>query len=179
MTIRSSVKSLGTVLALGVTMGSTLPAHAQWRDDDARNRGVITRQDDRRAPAPPVIAFRRSPRWVTVPGTRVYVVNRNERPGYDIFRYGSTYYIYDNGWWYRSNRWNGRFVAIDERMVPTAFYDVPRAEWRSYPSGWENRAWQDHRNRTGHNDRWHRDNGSREDNGRHRGNDRGHGGRRY
>ena len=53
-----------------------------------------------------------------------------------MFRYGSNYYVYDNGYWYRANRWNGPFVAITFNAVPGDFRTVPRREWRTYPSEW-------------------------------------------
>ena len=88
------------------------------------------------APDPPEVYFSHNPRWVTVPGTRVLVLSQRDRQDYDIFRYGSSYYIYDNGYWYRSNRLNGTFVAIDARAVPSVFQQVPASQWRSYPQSW-------------------------------------------
>jgi hypothetical protein len=92
--------------------------------------------DIRSAPDPPEVYFSRNPRWVTVPGTRVLVLSQRDRQDYDILRYGSWYYIYDNGYWYRSNRLNGTFVAIDARKVPSAFQQVPASQWRNYPQSW-------------------------------------------
>ncbi|MEO6462034.1 MAG: hypothetical protein ABIP29_03075, partial [Candidatus Eisenbacteria bacterium] len=43
------------------------------------------------------IAFRRTPRWVEVPGTRVYVIHDEMRPGQDFFRYDNRYYVYNHG----------------------------------------------------------------------------------
>ena len=113
------------------------------------------------APAPPRIAFRTSPHWVTIPGTTVYRVRDDERPNYDMLRYGSQYYIYDGGYWYRSNRWSGPFVTLEERRVPVAFYQVPQTHWRNYPPGWSNPK---NPHSTG-----------RHDNGRHKGGHAGHG----
>ena len=40
-----------------------------------------------------------------------------------MFRYGSSYYIYNNGWWYKSHHWSGPYVAINDDYVPMAFQD--------------------------------------------------------
>ena len=90
------------------------------------------------APAAPVVIFRTAPRWDVIPGTLVARVRDNERPDYDLFRYGSRYYAYDNGYWYRSARLDRPFVVINERSVPIAIAAVPHDQWRSYPPGWMN-----------------------------------------
>ena len=133
-------------LVLGLMAFAAVPAHA---GEVVRVRTVSL------APAAPRITFTTSPHWVTVPGTTVYRVRDDERPSYDMLRYGSRYYVYDQGYWYRSSRWNGPFVTIEERYVPTVFYDVPRTHWRNYPPGWANRK---NPHSTG-----------RHDNGRHKG----------
>jgi hypothetical protein len=123
-------KSVLPLLVLGVTLLSANPARAQDRDD----RWRVSVQ----APAPPEVYFRHSPRWENIQGTRVYVVRDEDRPDYDMFRYGGSYYIYNDGYWYRGDRWNGPFVAIDFSSVPDEFRSVPRDEWVSYPSNWAN-----------------------------------------
>ena len=141
-----STKPWLVVLILGLTAPAILPAHAQNRD---YNRGLNA------APAPPRVEFRRQPRWMGVPGTNVLMVRTQDRPAYDLFKVGSAYYIYDNGYWYRANRWRGAFTAIDQRSVPVAFNNVPRQYWRSYPAGWANQHdngrhnGQDKRNKNG------------------------------
>lgn len=86
----------------------------------------------------PQVTFSTSPVWETIPGTNVSWVREQQRPNYDLFRYGSKYYIYNDGYWYRSSRLNQRFALIDERYVPVAFSGVPSDHWRSYPVGWTN-----------------------------------------
>ena len=118
-------------------------------------------------PAPPTIVFRSQPRWVQVPQSRVYVVDRYERPAYDMFRFGGFYFIYSDGYWYRSRRYNGPFVFVEENYVPRPIYLVPASEWRSPPRGlppgiakkYRDDGWNDNRGR-----------------GHGRGNGRGHGG---
>lgn len=88
------------------------------------------------APPPPTVTFSTTPEWEMVPGTRVYVVNDQMRPDYDMFRVGSTYWIYDNGYWYRATSWNGDYVAVNSTAVPATISTVPQTYWRSYPTTW-------------------------------------------
>lgn len=83
------------------------------------------------------LSFGTTPRWETVPGTRVYVVDDADRPDYDVFRYNNSYYVYRNSQWYSSNDWRGDFRVIDETQVPVDFQSVPQNYWRSYPSRWQ------------------------------------------
>lgn len=85
------------------------------------------------------VSFGTSPRWETVPGTQVYVVRDVDRPNYDIFRFGGSYYVYSNDRWYTSRRMNGDFVYITDDRVPYELSLVPRERWRSYPSRWSYR----------------------------------------
>lgn len=94
------------------------------------------------APPPPVVVYRRSPRWVMVPHQSVYVVN-DDNLGYDYFRYGGLFYIYNSGYWYRSRSYRGPFVAIEQRSVPAPFWSLRERDdyrWRhrpeAAPPGW-------------------------------------------
>jgi hypothetical protein len=90
--------------------------------------------------------FQKTPNWVAVPGTRVYMVRDDMRPTMDFFRFGNRYYVYDHGTWYRSTRWNGRYVMVHERNLPAQFHKVPRTHWRDYPGNWdERRDWKSNR----------------------------------
>lgn len=105
--------------------------------DNGRNSNDRNwRYDVARAPAPPQMYFRRTPRWGRVPGTQVMIVRDRNRPDYDMFRLGSKFYLEVDGYWYRSNRWNGPYAAIDQRSIPNEFSNVPRQYWRSYPANW-------------------------------------------
>lgn len=85
------------------------------------------------------VQFGTQPRWVTVPGTSVYEVPMSDRPDYDVFREGNTYYVYDNDRWYSSTRPEGDYTAIEDNYVPTDFNRIPRDHWRNYPSSWSDR----------------------------------------
>jgi hypothetical protein len=124
-----------TVLILGLTAITVLPAQAQNRDYNSNyNRG------QNQAPMPPRVEFQGQPRWMNVPGTNVQMISAGQRPSYDLFRMGSSYYIYDSGYWYSSNRWNGSYTSIDQRYVPSDFMNVPREYWRDYPATWANQT---------------------------------------
>ncbi|MFI5370479.1 MAG: hypothetical protein ACHQ52_02900 [Candidatus Eisenbacteria bacterium] len=108
------------------------------------------------APPPPVVVYRHSPDWVYVPGPQVYVVNDN-RVGYDYFRYGGMFYIYNDGWWYRARSYRGPFVAVETRYVPRPIFAMNDRQyhWRhrpevvaerdDVPPGWHHgkAAWKD------------------------------------
>ena len=91
------------------------------------------------APPPPVVVFRTEPRWVVLPTSHVsYYDGPND---YDYLRYGSHYYIYNNGYWYRAPQYRGPYVAIREAYVPRAFYGLNdrgyhwRHAWKKAPPG--------------------------------------------
>ena len=94
-------------------------------------------RDYRNAPPAPRIVMRTAPRWRVVPNTRIYVAT-NSSTDFDLFRVGNTYYLYSDGYWYRSNRWNGTFMATSEDRVPREFMRVPRNQWRHGPPPWAN-----------------------------------------
>ncbi len=87
------------------------------------------------------INFGKAPRWQNVPGTSIREIRQGDRTDYDMFRYGRTYYAYNNvnGRWYRSRNYRGRFMMIDDRSVPRELRRIPRNHWRNYPTAWEDR----------------------------------------
>jgi hypothetical protein len=87
------------------------------------------------APPPPVIVVREPPRVVYVPSARVYVVD-DDAWAYDGFHVGSYWYVYEDGWWYRSRTWRGPYAVIETRYVPARIHDVPVRYWRrGHPHG--------------------------------------------
>lgn len=102
--------------------------------------------------------FDNRPRMVVVPGTRVYYVRDSD---YDVYRYGSYYYGFDDGRWYRSTSYRGPWIHVRGRQVPRAIYMVPadyRRNWRGDYRYWRSRDydrdWQRYRNTS---DRRYRD----------------------
>ncbi len=86
------------------------------------------------APPPPRVVFVDYPEFEVVEGTRVYVV-ANADPSYDMFRYGSSWYVCYDGYWYRAGSYNGRYVVVDVRSVPRAVVSVPPQHWKHHPHG--------------------------------------------
>ena len=109
-----------------------------WEDD--RYQGSGRYQDQGSTSGVLRITFGSAPRWMNVQGTRVDEISMSERPRYDVFRYGGSYYAYDNNRWYSSSRESGDFTALDERAVPSELSRVPREHWRSYPTTWQNQG---------------------------------------
>jgi hypothetical protein len=93
------------------------------------------------------VTFGSTPHWAGVSGTRVEMVPAAERPNYDVFRYGGTYYVYNSNRWYTSSRESGQFTAIDDGSVPSELSKVPRENWRNYPPAWGTQKNKDNRGR--------------------------------
>jgi hypothetical protein len=129
MNTRSKRHLLLPLLALAVTFVAVAPAHAQYHQVQGTGGTSASLQ----------ISFGSAPHWTTVRGTRVREIRTSDRPDYDMYNYGGTYYVYQNDSWYSSRRPQGRFVAMDERNVPREFSRVPRNHWRNYPQGWMDR----------------------------------------
>ena len=87
------------------------------------------------APPAPRIFFHARPSEQFIPEERVYVVNDPGAGDYDCFRYGGYYWLFRDGYWYRSSSWRRQFVVVSPRYVPTAFYRVPPTRWKHHPSG--------------------------------------------
>lgn len=115
------------LLALSMTLSIATSAQAQDRRSSVPNASLQ-------------INFGRAPHWVAIQGTNVREIRQGERSDYDMFRYGRLYYAYnhDNGRWYRSRGYSGRFMLIDDRSIPRELRRIPRAHWRNYPPAWGN-----------------------------------------
>ena len=92
------------------------------------------------APLPPTVTFRNAPSWTLVPGTNVSIVAQDQRPTYDMFSFNRQYYIYNDGYWYRSDLVNGPYTSLELNAIPPEFRAVPRSSWVSYPAGWSDAA---------------------------------------
>jgi hypothetical protein len=77
----------------------------------------------------PVVVFDREPDVVLIPRSRVYFVGGLD---YDLFRYGSYWYINDGGYWYRSRGYRGPFRAIAYDRIPRQIVVVP-ARYHRHP----------------------------------------------
>lgn len=77
-----------------------------------------------------------------VPGTRVYYTTTD---AYDVYRYGRSYYVFDNGYWYRASNLNSPFVFVQPQYVPRPVAYVPkpyRKHWTvvERTSRWESKG---------------------------------------
>jgi hypothetical protein len=139
MTPRHPIHQLFPILALSMTLALAASAGAQTYQSSGPSASLD-------------VTFGHSPHWVGVPGTRVREIRTADRPDYDMFNYGGSYYAYQNNHWYRSQRSRGRFTAIDDRRVPTQLSRVPRDHWHNYPAGWQDQN-QNTTPRTGYDNR--------------------------
>jgi len=85
------------------------------------------------APPPPRIMVVEEPQLERVPSTSVYVIATD--PGYDVFRYGESWYVLEDGYWYRASSYNGPYTVVDVRRVPRAILTVPARHWKHHPHG--------------------------------------------
>jgi hypothetical protein len=128
MNIRSARHLLLTLVVAGATLASAASAQP-WQEKRATGTSSTLRVD-----------FGRSLHWTSIPGTRVEELPMSERPRYDVFRYGGSYYAFDNDRWYMSARERGDFQEIDDRNVPDEFTAISREHWRNYPTRWHGRS---------------------------------------
>jgi hypothetical protein len=111
-----------TVLAAALLTGA--PARAD----------VSVRIDIGNAPPPPHIVFLQAPHERRYAGDPVYVVDDPSVGDNDCFHYDGYYWVFMDGYWYRSASWRGPFLVYDPRFVPTVFYRQPPARWKHHPS---------------------------------------------
>jgi hypothetical protein len=122
--------------------------------------------------------FGHAPRAYLIPNTDVYYAPvRN----YDMYRYGSTWYVDDGGSWYAARSYRGPFVNVAFQSVPRVILQTP-TRYHHQRGYWEDRQWQSSNNWNNHHDNgrhngWNKNgnnNNGNYDNGR---NDRNDGGR--
>ena len=115
------MKILRVVFAglLGLTMAGLAQAATQ-----------VTVRFDLGAAPPPHMVFHREPHVVYVPAQQTYIVDDPAVGDYDCFRYDGYWYAFRAGYWYRADRWNGRFVVVHPARVPVAIYNIPPGRWK-------------------------------------------------
>ena len=86
------------------------------------------------APPPPVVVYEEPPPMMIVPGSTVYLVS-DPRCGYDFFRFGVYWYIWNDGYFYRARTYRGPFRVVEARYVPAAIWNVPSKHWKRHPHG--------------------------------------------
>jgi hypothetical protein len=90
--------------------------------------------DLRTAPPPPRVELADDPQLVVVEDSDVYVVS-NAGPDYDMFRYGSSWYVCYDRYWYRARSYGGPYFVVDVRSVPREVVSVPPGHWKHHPHG--------------------------------------------
>jgi hypothetical protein len=84
------------------------------------------------APPPPAVVFERDPDLVFLPGNSVYMVRNSD---YDMFRYGSSWYLSYGGYWYRAPSYRGPYSVVRVQRVPSPVLRVPPERWKHHPHG--------------------------------------------
>ena len=82
-------------------------------------------------PPPPVVVA--EPALIQVE-TGAYVVT-DPSVQYDMFRYGSVWYLYSGSYWYQAPSSRGPFAVVDVRSVPRPVLAVPPGHWKHHPRG--------------------------------------------
>ncbi len=85
------------------------------------------------APPPPRAVVVEEPA-VAMVGAGVYVVT-DPAVQYDMFRFGATWYLYSDGYWYRAASHRGPFAVVDVRYVPREVVNLPPGHWKHHPHG--------------------------------------------
>jgi hypothetical protein len=85
------------------------------------------------APPPPPAVVVEPPAIALAEGD-VYVVTDPAVP-YDMFRFGTTWYLYSGGYWYQADSYRGPFAVVDVRFVPREVVSVPPGHWKHHPHG--------------------------------------------
>ena len=129
MHLRPSWPILFPLLAPGLILALAVSAQAQDRHDQAPDGASAQLQVNIGAPS----------HWVGVRGTDIEELPAGERPNFDVFRTGGTYYAHFNNRWFMSRLESGSYTAMDDRDVPSGLSNVPRDHWQNYPSGWQER----------------------------------------
>lgn len=87
------------------------------------------------APPPPVYRpvphfyFETRPNLVFMDGPGFYMAVGSP---YDMFFHKNIYYIYNNGYWYQSARYNGPWVIVEHRRLPSVFHRHDVNYYRRY-----------------------------------------------
>lgn len=145
--MRRNLYAFAAAVALAVTLSAATAK--------AADVGISLRIGDRYSGNS--LYFQSAPRAYIVPGTRVYYVRDNDL---DLYRYGSSWYYIEDGYWYRAASWRGPFYRVSYTSVPRPIMAVPvryRHSWRNDNMA-EGRYYNGRYHNWNHNDR-----------GRHRG----------
>jgi hypothetical protein len=77
--------------------------------------------------------FYERPSYIASLDGGVYVVDSGNNDC-DMFRYGSSWYVYTGSYWYRARSYSGPYTVISVSSVPSRILSVPDRHWR-HPHG--------------------------------------------
>jgi hypothetical protein len=84
------------------------------------------------------IDFSVVPSMSLIPDTRVYYIR--DDTDYDLYRYNGSWYLVDNGNWYRASSWRGPFRNIRLTTVPRAVTTIPTGYRKTWSAVRETRT---------------------------------------
>lgn len=67
--------------------------------------------------------FEVQPTMNVIPHTDVFFTT--DQTDYDLYWYGNSWYLADDGQWYRSDNWRGPFVSVSFNSVPSPVVGIP------------------------------------------------------
>lgn len=112
-----------------------LPHEIATVPSDYRRNWVAVRRDYRNRDLPDGYwasgrTFSEKPSMRRIPNTAVTFARR--AVDYDLYRHRGTWYLVDDGYWYRSSSWRGPFLSIRASSVPNEVLSIPqryRRDW--------------------------------------------------
>jgi len=132
------------LFGVALLLAGTLALHGVARAD------IDVRLDLGNAPTLSGFYFNAPPHRVYDSTSGVYVIDDPDVGDMDAFQYGGYYWVFRDGFWYRSSDWRNGFETVSPQYVPTQLYSVPAYHWKHHPSydswhyrGWHTRDWQD------------------------------------
>ncbi|MBK5275191.1 MAG: hypothetical protein JJE30_09095 [Desulfuromonadales bacterium] len=101
-------------------------------------------------PLPPTVVVQTAPEFIYAPSLGFHV---SVGAPYDIVYIGNDYYLYNNGYYYRSRNYNGPWVGVESRRLPPGLRNHRYADIRHFRDR-EFRKYD--RDREHYRGRWHR-----------------------
>jgi hypothetical protein len=130
-------------LLFTVLLIATMTISAQARVDIGINVGIPV-------PLPPTVVIQTAPEFIYSPQLGFYV---SAGAPYDIVYIGNDYYLYNNGFYYRSHNFRGPWLGVEARRLPPGLRRHRYEEIRSF----RDREYRNYnRDREHYRGRWHR-----------------------
>jgi hypothetical protein len=101
-------------------------------------------------PLPPTVVIQTAPEFIYSPALGFHV---SVGAPYDIVYIGNDYYLYNNGYYYRSNSYNGPWIGVENRLLPPLLRKHRYEDIRSFRDK-EFRKYE--RDREHYRGKWHR-----------------------